>query len=122
MSEPELARLNARLEELQRHLARLEANLDRNHATLGERDDEIHVLLRDMALTKSEQSMKLEQLTLKVRELRERSDEIEDDNTTIKAQLKNMTLVFNAARWFLMAAIPILLSSAISVAFRFFEQ
>jgi predicted nuclease with TOPRIM domain len=71
--------------------------MDRLEATVNERNDELHSILRDLAVTTSHFSdYRTDMKTLK------------KDHEALEADIKQAMTVFQAGRWFLTAVIPML--------------
>lgn len=117
MSEADVARIQAMIEALHKRIDKLECALEKSSQMMHERDDEIHIIMRDMALDKQRESTKLEHCEKMLEKILAHQATMDEEHRIIVAQVKNMNLIFRSAQWFLITAIPILLSSAVGMFF-----
>ena len=83
--------------QIQATQAALISRLDKVESLVNERNDEMHAMLRDLAITTSHFS----EFKSEIKALRAEHDQLE-------TEIKQAMTVFQAGRWFLTAVIPML--------------
>ena len=117
MSE-DVARVIAQLDAMHRRMDRIECSIDRYNNLLGERDTELHTMLRDMEVTRARNESQISQCQSGLQKLLEKHTEVEEEHDLLVNRVENMSLVFSAARWALNIAVPVLVSAAAMMVFK----
>ena len=115
MSETEIARLSTMVEAVHRRMDRIECSIEKTQSMLGERDDEIHVIVRDLALSNQRDSSRIDALNERIGKSEKFIDTSKQEHLSLSAQVKNMAVVFKSAQWVIAAAVLALISGAISM-------
>lgn len=105
-SEVDIARILARLDNLERRF-------DRYEVMMGERDQELQTILRDIAVTTSQFSHTSET----VRVLEDEQDKAIIEHQDLKNELRNIKTGFGVVKWFLGLILPLLLGIAANAFF-----
>ena len=95
----------AEIAQLTISIRQLEGRMDRLEKSMNDRNDELHAILRDIAVTTSH----FDHTAQLVRQIEAEQDGAGREHSEIKNEIKNIKMGFSVVKWFIGLILPLIL-------------